>query len=311
MPERHPHHGSSRPLAGLAAIAAAAILWAVAAAVARTLFDDGVEPLQLVQARAFLSAAGLAFLPGAWRRPARAEPHFVIALGVAIALVNGFYYIAIQRLAVAVALVLQYTGPALVVAWVAITTRKKPSRQIALALVGAIVGVVLVSRVLEVELGSLDLVGIACGVGAAVMFATYTLVSERAGHSYGVLGALFRGFLAASVVWLIYQVPQGWPSTLTDGGHLPRVLFVGLAGTLAPFLLYLWGVQHVRAERGVIAATLEPVVAGVIAWVWLDQVLSTVQLIGGALIIVSIASLQVRRSESDREPLPANVPPSP
>ena len=91
---------------GLAAVAAAASLWAVAAATARTLFDDGVEPLELVQARAYVSAAGLALLPSAWRRPQVPKVGAVIALGVAIALVNGFYYVAIQRLDVAVALVL-------------------------------------------------------------------------------------------------------------------------------------------------------------------------------------------------------------
>ena len=300
---------SSHALTGLLAVAAAAALWAVAAAIARSLFDDGVEPLQLVQARSFISAAGLALVPAAWRGGRRGTEQgriaTVVALGLAIALVNGFYYVAIQRLAVAVALVLQYTGPALVVAWVAVRTRKLPSREIALALAGAIVGVVLVSEVLEGNIGSLDLLGILCGVGAAVMFATYTLVSEKAGETYGVLGALFRGFVAASIAWLIFQIPQGWPSTLTDNGHLPRVIFVGAAGTLAPFLLYLWGVQRIQAERAVIAATLEPVIAGAIAWVWLDQVLTPLQLVGGVVIITSIALLQVRR------PQPAAPAPEP
>lgn len=297
MHKRSPEARSSHAIAGLAAVALAAALWAIAAAVARGLFDDGVEPLQLVQARAFVSAAGLALMPAAWRRPAVAKPTTVIALGLAIALVNGFYYVAIQRLAVAVALVLQYTGPALVVTWVAVNTRKLPSRDILIALVGAIVGVVLVSQLFEGNIGALDLVGFLCGVGAAVMFATYTLLSEKAGEAYGVLGALFRGFAAASLAWLIYQVPQGWPHTLTDNGHLPRVLFVGAAGTLAPFLLYLWGVQRIRAERAVIAATLEPVIAGFIAWVWLDQVLTAAQLVGGVVIIASIASLQIHRPQ--------------
>ena len=155
------------------------------------------------------------------------------------------------------------------------------------------------------DIGSLSVVGIACGLGSAVMFATYTLVSERAGEFYGVIGALFRGFCAASVMWLAFQIPQGWPHALTDPEHLPRVVFVGVVGTLAPFLLYLWGVQRIRAERAVIAATLEPVVAGVVAWVWLGQVLSPMQLIGGTVIVAAVASLQVRRGK------PAPVVPSP
>ena len=295
---------SSGALIGLVAVAGAATLWAVAAAVARTLFDDGVEPLELVQARAYIGALGLALVPAAWRKPAVSGIRAVIALGLAIALVNAFYYLAIQRLAVAVALVLQYTAPSLVVAWVAVRTRKRPTPEILVALGATFAGVVMVSELLAGDIGSLSLVGIACGLGSAVMFATYTLVSERASEFYGVIGALFRGFCAASVLWLAFQIPQGWPHALTDPDNLMRVLFVGVAGTLAPFFLYLWGVERIQAERAVIAATLEPVVAGVVAWVWLSQVLSLLQLIGGSIIVVAVASLQMKRREQTATPPP-------
>jgi len=303
MHKRTATSSSSTDLIGLVAVAAAAALWAIAAAAARTLFDDGVTPMELVQARAYIAALGLALLPEAWKRPEVGNPRAVVALGLAIALVNAFYYLAIERLAVAVALVLQYTGPAVVVAWVALSHRKRPPAEILAALVATFVGVVLVSEVLAGDIGSLDAVGIACGLGAAVMFATYTLVSERAGHLYGVIGSLFRGFCVASLLWVAVQIPQGWPHALTASENLPRVLFVGVVGTLAPFLLYLWGVKQIRAQRAVIAATLEPVIAGVVAWVWLDQVLTPLQLIGGSIIVVAVASLQMRRADSS-EPVP-------
>ena len=286
-------------MAGLIAVALAATLWAVAAAVARTLFDDGVQPLELVQARAYVSTLGLALIPAAWRRPKDGHVWSAVGLGAAVALVNACYYLAIQRLAVAVALVLQYVGPALVVAWVAFTTRKRPPAEILVALAATFAGVILVSELIGSDLGSLSLLGIAFGMGSAVMFATYTLVSEKASRHYGVLGALLRGFGAASLMWLAFQIPQGWPHALTADDHLPRVLFVGLAGTLAPFLLYLWGVQRIRAQRAVIAATLEPVVAGVVAWIWLGQSLTAMQLTGGTVIIVAVASLQLKRATPD------------
>lgn len=290
---------SSGALLGLGAVALAASLWAVAAAVARTLFDDGVEPMELVQARAYVSALGLGLLPAAWRRPERSGWLAAVALGLSIAMVNAFYYTAIQRLAVAVALVLQYTGPAMVVAWVALKTRLRPAPEILAALVATFAGVVLVSELVGGDIGSLNLVGIACGMGSAVMFATYTLVSEKTSEYYGVIGALFRGFAAASIVWLAFQIPQGVPTALIEDGHLPGVLFVGAAGTLAPFLLYLWGVERIRAERAVIAATLEPVVAGIVAWIWLGQVLSVLQLVGGLVIVIAVASLQIKRARPD------------
>ena len=299
-----------RKHAGLLAIAAAATLWAVAAAVARDLFDDGVGALELVQARSILSAVGLALIPAAWRaRPgARRNPWSAVALGLSIALVNAAYYLAIERLDVAVALVLQYTGPALVVVWIAVTTSRLPSRPIVLALVGATAGVVLVSEVLSSGVGALDAIGIAFGLASAVQFATYTLLSEKAGDAYGILGALLRGFAAAGLMWIVYQAPRGWPSSLTTPEHLPAVIFIGLGGTLAPFLLYLWGVQRVRAERAVIAATFEPVVAGVIAWIWLGQVLSPMQVAGGTLIVAAVGFLQVGATRDMKTPEPLLAP---
>ncbi len=304
MGKRPPESPHSEAALGLGAIALAATLWALAAAVARDLFDDGVDPLELVQARALLSAVGLGLLPAAWKTRGPRDPWGVVALGLSIALVNGFYYLALERLAVAVALVLQYTGPALVVAWIAATTRRAPSPQILVSLAAAFVGVVLVSEVLAGDIGALNEVGIAFGFGSAVMFATYTLVSERAAATYGVLGALFRGFAVATLMWIAFQVPRGWPSSLTAPDNLQRVVFVGVAGTLLPFILYLWGVERVRAERAVIAATLEPVIAGVVAWMWLDQILSPLQLAGGALIIAAVSSLQVRHAPKHVAPVP-------
>jgi drug/metabolite transporter, DME family len=296
---------SSETLAGLIAIALAAALWAIAAAVARVLFDDGVDPLELVQSRALLSAVGLALIPAAWRKPAGpGDIRRVVALGLCIALVNAAYYIAIQRLAVAVAIVLQYLGPALVVLWTAATLGRKPSREVLIAVVVAFVGVVLVSELPSGDLGRLDGFGIAAGLASAVMFASYTVVSEKAAVPYGIQGALFRGFVVAGLMWIVFQSFRGWPEELFTRDHLPLVVFVGLVGTLAPFLLYLWGVERVRAERASIAATLEPVLVALIAWFWLGQTLSAMQLIGGALIIGAVLSLQIRRQRPVLVPEP-------
>ena len=223
----------------------------------------------------------------------------MVVLGLSIALVNAVYYQAIARLDVAVALVLQYTAPALVVGWVALRSKRPPSREVATAVVVTFVGVILVSGTLDSGVGDVNSVGVAFGLSSALFFATYTLLSERAGAVYGVLGALLRGFIAATIMWTLVQIPRGWPSDLVAPENLPIVLFIGIVGTLAPFILFLWGVQKVRAERAAIAATLEPILAALVAWAWLDQELTTVQIAGGALILGGVLALQVRRRELD------------
>ena len=289
---------------GVLAVALAAGLWAGAAAIASSLFDRGVEPIELVAARAVVATVGFALIPAAWSSGDRRGRHsgrqkggaWVIALGLALALVNLAYYVAIERLAVAVAIVLQYSAPALVVLWTTFVSRRRPSGRVVIALVAAMAGVVLVSEVVAGELGRFDTLGVAMGLASAILFASYTLLSERVERDYGPLNAVFRAFATASLVWLILLVPLGWPSALFESENILPILFVGLAGTLAPFSLYVWGVSHIKSERASIAATLEPVLAALFAWLWLEESLSPAQIAGGALVLGAVVALQVRRN---------------
>lgn len=290
---------------GLPAIALAAVMWAVAANVARSLFDDGVPPVELAASRAWIALLGLGLLRP-WRySPARPLSHpRLVGLGLAIALVNAVYYIAIQRLDVAVAIVLEFTAPALVVLWVAFTTRTRPAPEVMAAVVAAVIGVALLSEITSVDMSDLDGFGLLMGISSAFFFAAYTLLSEQANERYGAVGAMFRAFAITATFWVVAQAFRGWPQELVDPSNLPRVLYVGILGTIIPFLLYVWGIGHVRSERASITATLEPAVAGLIAWIWLDQALAPVQITGAALVIGAVIALQIRRKEQVIAPEP-------
>ena len=83
---------------------------------------------------------------------------------------------------------------------------------------------------------------------------------------------------------------------------------MGVVGTLLPFLLYIWAVARVRAERAAIAATLEPVLAAALAWVWLGEELSALQVVGGGLVLGAVLMLQpnARKSPDPKPPRPTN-----
>jgi drug/metabolite transporter, DME family len=83
------------------------------------------------------------------------------------------------------------------------------------------------------------------------------------------------------------------------------VLFLAVATTIAPFVLFVWGLQRIRASDAAIVSTLEPLAAAVIAFVWLDQTLSLWQVAGAVLVIVGIALVQRERAIP---PVPADVP---
>jgi len=286
--------------AGLLAIAAAAAGWASAAVVARALFEDGVPPLHLAGARAIVAAAALLVLGRLRGAPLRGW-RSLIPLGAAIALVNAAYYLAIERLAVAIAIVLQYTAPVIVVASVAVAGRRWPRREILVALLLAVGGVALVSLTGGTS-GPLDPLGVAIGLAGAALFALYTMLSEGAARRHGAVGALRGAFCVAAVFWVVVLAPVGVPSAMLEPRNLLLTIFVGLSGTLAPFLLYVWGTRRVRAERATIAATLEPPLAAAAAWLWLDQRLTPLQITGGALVLLAVVLLQIRSADPPRIP---------
>jgi drug/metabolite transporter, DME family len=279
---------------GLTAIALAAAGWALAAIVARRLFDSGVSPLDLSAARSVIAGLGLAPVLFRSHITDRLPVLHVICLGLSIALVNATYYLAIERLPVAVAIVLQYTAPVLVVGWTALIWRRPLSGEVLVALVAAVVGVVLVVELLGGDVGALSAAGIGFGLASAVLFGAYSLLAEPASRVYGALGAMARAFAIASIFWVLVQVLRGPPQELLIWRNAPEILFVGIAGTLLPFLLYVWGIGRVRAERATIAATLEPVFAAAAAWIWLGQTLKLTQLLGGVLVLGAVLLLQRR-----------------
>ncbi|HEY9622596.1 MAG TPA: EamA family transporter [Crinalium sp.] len=282
---------------GLSAIALAATLWAIAAIVAAKLFQSGVTPFELATSRAVIAAIGLAGINQIQQSSRRLLDWRILLLGVSLALVTASYYVAISRLSVAVAIVIQYTAPALVVTIESFKRQRRPPIITAIAVVVALLGVTFVSGLGTSDL-RLDGIGLIAAGMSAVFFCSYTLLSEAAVDTYGAIGVMYRGFAVSSLFWVAFQISQGIPNAVFLPANIPGILFVGIGGTLIPFSLLCWGIQQVRVERGAIAASLEPVMATVMAWIWLGQTLSGMQMLGGFLVILAVLSLQLHQTRS-------------
>ena len=324
-PKRLPYPGAMRPdprpdraatLGALLRVVAAAACWAMAAVLAKHVFDRGVPPIRLAEARVAVAVAVLAPLL-VWRRPRLLRPPpgtlpLLAGFGACVAAVNLSYYLAIDHLPVGVAVSLQYTGPAMVLAVSALAGRgaradgadppgHPPGRVAWVAAAMTLAGAVLVSRALE-GLGGLDVAGVAAGLASAVTFAAYLLTAELAG-SRGAHPAttLLWGFLTSVAIWSLVAPWWSWPvEALRDPGVALAVAGVGLVGTLLPFALAVGAVRVISAASAGIAATSEPVFAAAFAWVLLDQRLAPPQLAGGALVVAGVVLAQLAVASSGR-----------
>ncbi|MEG3987792.1 DMT family transporter [Microcoleus sp. S28C3] len=278
---------------GMLAMLLTVVAWAIAANVANRLFLSGVQPFELAGASATIATFGLAILDSlVGRSHAKPIDRPQFALGLILVGLVGADYLAIQRLPVAVAIVLLFTAPILVVLWTAVTSRCLPARPVLVALILSIVGVLLVSNLLASHEARVEWFGILVGLTTAVFFAAYIVLSDRVSATQETIGVMLKVFAVASLFWIAYQLTQGMPWTLLARENILKVIYVGIAGNLLPYLLFFWCIQRIQAERAAIAATLEPVVAGVLAWFWFDQTLTGMQIVGGFTIVVAITWMQ-------------------
>jgi drug/metabolite transporter (DMT)-like permease len=300
-----------RPAVGYGMVLVAATLFGINGTVAKVALSSGLSSLRLTEARCAGAFVGLMLVvavrnPRALRIPRRELLRLALFGAVGVALVQLFYFLSIHRLAIAIALLIQYLGPVLVALWARTFGHEHVRRRIWLAL-----GLSLTGLTLMVQLWSgvsLDGLGVAYALISAVAYAAYLLMAERAVATRDPVSLMAWGFAFATVFWTIVQPWWSFPAgraaeTVSLQGsladiHLPvwaLVLWVVVLGTIAPFTLVVGALRHVTATRVGITAMLEPVVATIVAWAWLRETLAPAQLAGAVVVLAALALAQTAR----------------
>jgi drug/metabolite transporter (DMT)-like permease len=300
------------PRLGYAMALAAASLWAINGVVSKVIIESGSIPAQrLTEVRttgAFaLLFAALALARRRSLRIRRGEVPVLLAFGVlGLAFVQWFYFEAISRLDIGVALLIQYVAPVLVALWARLAYHEPVRRRIWGALALSILGIALL-----VELWNgltLDGVGVAASLGSAITFAVYVLSAERAVTRRDPVSLVCYGFLLASIFWALVQPLHSFPFALVDESvsllgrladvSLPVWLLMAwmvVLGTIVPFALLAASLRHIPASRAAITAMFEPVAATLFAYAWLGEALTAAQLIGALVVLGAIVLAQTAR----------------
>lgn len=296
---------------GYAMVAVAATLFAVNGTVSKVVLGSGLSSLELTQIRSGGAAIGfLGFLLLFARstfRVGRRELAFLVVFGITgIGFVQWLYFIAIDHLPVGIALLIQFLGPLLVALFARFVYREHIRRRIWAALVLCIAGLAVV-----VEFWSglaFSTLGITAALGAAFALAAYILMAERERKHRDPASLSFYGFLFATLFWAVINPLWQFPWEVLDDtvslqGNLSEhtapvwilVAFIVVVGTMITFTLLTGALRHITATRASIVATLEPVIATVVAWLWLGETFGTAQLIGGAVVLTGIMLAQTAR----------------
>lgn len=294
----------SRRFAGLAVGLASALAFSSSGPVVKPLIEAGWTLGAALLVRMSLAALILspALIRAVRRRPGLLRRQWPLIVGFGLTGVAGcqiFYFAAMQRMPVAVALLVQYLAPVLLVLLAWVRTRRAPSRSVLIGSVVAIVGLVLV---VDVAGARFDLLGTVFALGAAVCVGAYFLLSERTGEALPPLalaaGGLIVGAALMAVLCATGLLPFAAPdvSVAMAGLELPAWLAIGWVGAVATTLGYALGVIAVPMLGSRVASFVglsEVLFALMFAWLLLGEAPGPVQIVGGVVLIVGVVLVRM------------------
>jgi drug/metabolite transporter (DMT)-like permease len=253
-----------------------------------------------------MGVAGLVLSPALFlamrRQPAFLRRHWMLILGFGLMPVLGcqlFFFSAMQRMPVAVALLIQYLAPVMLVAFVWLRTRKAPS---ALVLWGSAVAIAGLVLVVDISGASFDLIGTLFALGAAVCVCAYFVISERAGEDLPPLALAAGGLLTGGIIMAILCVTGIMPfaappvSVVLAGAEVPWFVPLIWVAAIATTLGYAFGVMAVPRIGSRVASFVglsEVLFALGFAWLFLAEVPAPIQFAGGALILVGVVLVRL------------------
>jgi drug/metabolite transporter (DMT)-like permease len=292
-----------RPLVGHIALLGSVSLFAANGSVSKALLLSGIDAAKLSQIRAtgafvILFMLALIFVRSQLKLKLNEIPKFIGYGIVGVALVQYLYFVAIERLDIGVALVIEYTAPVLVALWARFGEKEPVKQRVWFALAITIAGLSLVTNIWGGF--TLDTIGFIAAALAAISLAVYFVTGEKLVAKRSPLAVVTLAFGASVIFWAIFEpwwnfetnIFQGETSLFTDStSTLPTwslMAWMIVMGTIAPFFLSFVALRHLKARTVAIVGTLEPVTASAIAFVLLNESLLAIQLLGGAAVLIGV-----------------------
>ncbi|HEY4576582.1 MAG TPA: EamA family transporter [Yaniella sp.] len=273
-------------LTGVLLVVAATLALPLGATVATHLFPIGgawgVTTLRLVLAFLFLLVIAR---PTPWRW-SRAAWRDVVLFGISLAGLNGFFYAAVERIPLGVAVAIEFVGPLALA--VILSTNRRDLIWIAMAGVGlGVLGIESLSGQ-----SSFDTLGMIYAALAGVSWAFYILLSARVGkHLPGVEGLPVATLVAALVI-----LPFGLGG-FVDLVQMPEVYWLAIAmavlSTVIPVSFEMAALRRLPRNGFSILLSLEPVFAALIGWLFLDQTFGVLRSVAIVLIVGATIGMTV------------------
>lgn len=215
----------------------------------------------------------------------KGKKFYLFSMGFFMAITIYAYFTAIKTTSFSIAILLLYTAPVFVAMLSALFLGEKINKITIAAICLSILGVLLMVNPFSLEIGSNYLTGIAFGLLSGFCYGLEAILSRYLRDSYsGYTQAVWLNFISA-LIFLPFALDIPFVAIFANFFYL---LLLGLIPTAISFSLYFNGLSKVKASRGIIVLSLEPISGIAIAIAILNESLSVYTLLGGASIITSV-----------------------
>ncbi|WP_110240247.1 EamA family transporter [Nocardioides gilvus] len=308
---------------GVGLVTLGATLFILNSGVSRVALRAGISSLELTSIRVtgtfvVLLVVVALFRPDARRSALRVprgrELWLVLGLGlVGVAALQFLYFVAIDRLTIGLALLLEFQAPFLVALWAKFVQGNKVTARLWWGLGLAIIGLAAATEAWKGA--AFDTFGVLAGLGAAVAFAGYFLLGERIQHSMSSVGTMLWSFGVAAVAMNLvqpsWQIDAALGQRVSLQGNLDHlslplwmpVASIILLGTLVPFGVELAALRFIPATAVTAIAMLEPVGAAALGWAWHQEALGAVAVAGCITVVVGILLAESSRVGHPPDPV--------
>ena len=288
--------GATNQRLGYLLVFGAALLWGMIGVFSRRLLEAGVPALEIAFWRAALAGAAFA-LHAAFSRRLRLKRRSDAAafLGFALVGVTLFYSalsLAIEAGGISLAFVLLYTAPAFVAVLAALLLGERLTPFKSLLVLLSLAGIVMVARSGGTGM-TISFTSLAWGLTAGLSYASYYLFGKWVLKRYGPV-TIYAYVMPLGALGLLPFVGFAAVKGATMAIWLDLAL-ISLFSTYVAYRLYYTGLRQVEASRAVLVATIEPVVAAVLAAMIFGERLGSWGIVGGVMILAGAALASLPR----------------
>jgi drug/metabolite transporter (DMT)-like permease len=217
--------------------------------------------------------------------------------GLGVAGNFAFYFMSIAYGSVAVAATLMYCAPVFVYLVSFALKLERPTLLKWVAIVLVMLGIMLLTNIYDIGSGSVTLIGAGAGLLSGLSYAVFIFGFKYA-EPHGSPQAILVIAFTALVTILIWPSDAEQIVAVLSASSWPLFAALGVFGAGLSFILYIVGLRHAAPAVASIVAMIEPVTASLFGVLILDEGLVFAQILGMALILITVTALSVHSSLS-------------